>query len=174
MKMGSFLVTRSPLQPTWPYSFRFLPQVFPDKAKVPFHISGESYAGHYIPTLGAQIASQNVLYPRRAQINLKSVLIGNGCVSPMDTAFGYWETLCTTNPGVKKPVFNETRCDIMAENLPRCTNLLSICYKNPDAAICQAAESVCWEGVIKHYDEESGKGGRNRYDSKSQIVQANL
>ncbi|KAJ4251524.1 hypothetical protein NW762_011512 [Fusarium torreyae] len=143
----------------------FVSQVFPDLADRPFHISGESYGGHYIPILGATIIAQNNLYPKRPQVNLESVLIGNGYVSPLDTAFGYWETLCTTNPGVEKPVFNSTRCDIMAANLPRCLDLAKVCYDHPDHAICEAAQAVCWEGVIKHYDGESGaNGGRNRFD----------
>lgn len=91
--------------------------------------------------------------------------IGNGYVSPLDTTFGYWETLCTTNPGVEKPVFNETRCDIIAANLPRCVDVMKTCYEHSDPAICTAAESVCWDGVVHLYDGESGAGGRNRFDS---------
>ena len=52
----------------------------------------------------------------------------------------------------------------MADNLPRCTELLNVCYSHPDPAICRAAETVCWYGVIQWYDGESGKGGRNRFD----------
>jgi cathepsin A (carboxypeptidase C) len=91
-------------------------------------------------------------------------MIGNGYVSPLHTAYGYWETLCTTNPGVKKPIFNETRCDIMATNLPRCIEVAKTCYEHPDPAICDAAGSVCWDGVVKYYDGESYPGGRNRFD----------
>ena len=43
-------------------------------------------------------------------------------------------------------------------------DLLKVCYDHPDAAICLAAESVCWHGVMEHYDGESGAGGRNRFD----------
>lgn len=44
-------------------------------------------------------------------------------------------------------------------------DLAKVCYDHPDPAICQAAEQVCWYGVIEHYDGESGsKGGRNRFD----------
>jgi cathepsin A (carboxypeptidase C) len=43
-------------------------------------------------------------------------------------------------------------------------NLARICYGNPDPAICNAASTVCWHGVVKFYDGESHKGGRNRYD----------
>jgi cathepsin A (carboxypeptidase C) len=110
--------------------------------------------------------SQTILHPHQPQVPLKSVAIGNGYVSPLDTAYGYWETLCTTNPGVETPIFNETRCEIMAANLPRCMDVLRTCYERPDPAICSAANMVCWDGVIVHYDGESGKGGRNRFDSK--------
>lgn len=144
----------------------FVHQVFPEKADAPFHISGESYGGHYVPTLAAEIVAQNTLRPDQPQVPLKSIFVGNAYVSPLDITFGYWETLCTTNPGVDKPVLNETRCDIMAENLPRCVEVSKVCYNSPDPAICAAAESVCWDGVIKYYDAESYKGGRNRFDSE--------
>ncbi|PSN61633.1 alpha/beta-hydrolase [Corynespora cassiicola Philippines] len=140
----------------------FTGRVFPDLRNREFHITGESYGGHYVPTLGAQIVAQNEFWP--VKINLTSIFVGNGYVSPLHTAFGYWETLCTTNPGVDSPVFNQTRCDIMAENLPRCMNLARVCYDHPDPAICTAAQEVCWKGVIEHYDGESGAGGRNRFD----------
>jgi cathepsin A (carboxypeptidase C) len=105
--------------------------------------------------------SQNHLYPKRPRINLESIFVGNGYVSPLDTAFGYWETLCTTNPGVEVPVFNQTRCDIMATHLPRCMELTKVCYNHPDPEICFAANKVCWYGVIQFYDSEAG---RNRFD----------
>jgi cathepsin A (carboxypeptidase C) len=92
------------------------------------------------------------------------VFIGNGYVSPLHTAYGYWETLCTTNPGVDTPIFNETRCDIIATNLPRCIDLSSLCYQHPDPEVCLVAGKVCWEGVTSYYDGESGAGGRNRFD----------
>lgn len=93
-------------------------------------------------------------------------MIGNGYVSPLDTTYGYWETLCTTQPGVPEPVFNETRCEIMANNMVRCVDVLKTCYNHPDPALCTAASEVCWDGVVSHYDGESGAGGRNRFDSK--------
>lgn len=110
--------------------------------------------------------TQNLLYPKRPQINLQSIFVGNAYVSPLDTNFGYWETLCTTNPGIKSPIFNQTRCDIMAANLPRCMNLGKVCYEHSDFEICQVAEKVCWDGVIHYYDGESGgpPGSRNRFD----------
>ncbi|KAE8152319.1 Alpha/Beta hydrolase protein [Aspergillus avenaceus] len=142
----------------------FVSEVFPELNKSEVHLSGESFAGHYIPYLGAQIVTQNTLYPNEPQVNLKSCLVGNGYMSPKDIYFGYWETLCTTNPGVATPVFNETRCDILSTNMPRCMDLLDVCESHPDPAICQAAETVCYDGVVGWYEDESGRGGRNRFD----------
>ncbi|KAJ5305810.1 hypothetical protein N7508_004825 [Penicillium antarcticum] len=142
----------------------FISEIFPEKQFSDFHLSGESYAGKYIPYLGAEIITQNERYPREIQVNLKSCLVGNGFMSPKDIFFGYWETLCTTNPGVETPVFNNTRCDILATNMPRCMNVADTCIHNPDTDICNTASSVCMNGVVNWYDNESGKGGRNRFD----------
>ncbi|KAJ5275762.1 hypothetical protein N7524_001915 [Penicillium chrysogenum] len=142
----------------------FVSEIFPHKRFSDFHLSGESYAGKYIPYLGAEIVTRNQLYPSEPQINLKSCLIGNGFMSSKDITFGYWETLCTTNPGISTPVFNQTRCDIIAANMPRCMEVYDTCAKGPDLAICTAAYSVCYKGIIGLYEDESKKGGRNRFD----------
>lgn len=113
--------------------------------------------------------THNQQYPSEPQINLKSCLIGNGFMSSKDITFGYWETLCTTNPGVSTPVFNETRCDIIAANMPRCMELYDTCAGNPDVAICTAAYAVCYKGIVGLYEDESKKGGRNRFDSKDSL-----
>ncbi|KAK4863162.1 hypothetical protein LT330_001940 [Penicillium expansum] len=142
----------------------FISEIFPHKRFSDFHISGESYAGKYIPYLGVEIVTQNQQYPSEPQINLKSCLIGNGFMSSKDITFGYWETLCTTNPGVSTPVFNQTRCDMIAANMPRCMELYDTCAVKPDVAICTAVYSVCYEEIVGLYEEESKKGGRNRFD----------
>ncbi|KAJ5096593.1 carboxypeptidase Y [Penicillium angulare] len=143
----------------------FVSEVFPQHLNHPFHLSGESYAGKYVPALGTQIVKHNKLYPNEPQIQLRSCLVGNGYHSPKNSAFGYWETLCTTNPGVPEPVFNKTRCDIMAANMPRCMEVMDTCIGRPDPALCNAATKVCVDGIIGWYDNESAyKGGRNRFD----------
>ncbi|RDK40928.1 alpha/beta-hydrolase [Aspergillus phoenicis ATCC 13157] len=142
----------------------FISEIFPHKQFLPVHLSGESYAGRYIPYLATQILEQNELYKDSPRIPLKSCLVGNGFMSPKDATFGYWETLCTTNPGVPSPIFNETRCDIMAANMPHCMDLYDICIQHSDPAICHAAQSVCYDGVVGWYDNEAGADGRNRFD----------
>ncbi|EAW21345.1 putative carboxypeptidase Y [Aspergillus fischeri NRRL 181] len=140
----------------------FMTEVFPERRHTPFHIAGESYAGHYIPTLSREILRQNQV-PETPEISLRSILIGNGYVSPLDTLYGYYETLCTTKPGVDEPVFNQTRCQIISEKLPRCISIYEVCYRHPDEVLCKAADAVC--GVIKElYHNESHAGGRDPFD----------
>lgn len=128
-------------------------------------ISADELKGHYIPTLSAEIIRQNYLQSDSPAIPLNSILIGNGYVSPLDTTYGYYETLCTTKPGVAEPVFNHTRCQIIADTLPRCLYVYEACYRYPDKDLCKATDQVC--GTIKElFHNESHAGGRDPFDSK--------
>ncbi|OJJ51694.1 hypothetical protein ASPZODRAFT_55251 [Penicilliopsis zonata CBS 506.65] len=141
----------------------FLTQVFPERREVPFHIAGESYGGHYVPNMAVEILKQNKIHQERPEVPLKSIMIGNGCVSPMHTTYGFYETLCTTKPGVETPVFNATRCKVMADALPRCMYVYESCYRYPDKAICKATEEPC--GIIFDlFESESHAGGRDPFD----------
>jgi cathepsin A (carboxypeptidase C) len=107
--------------------------------------------------------SQNKLHPHQPQVNLKSILVGNGWFSPLDTIFGYWETLCTTKPGVEKPIFNNTLCDMIASGLPRCMDVLRVCNDHRDAALCETALRICNDTILTYFGYNE-KGGRNVYD----------
>ncbi|WQF82719.1 Putative peptidase S10, serine carboxypeptidase, serine carboxypeptidase, serine active [Colletotrichum destructivum] len=132
---------------------------------LPFHIVGESYGGHYIPALGAEIIRYNTGSPAPAfKVPLASVMIGNGYVSPADTTWGFYETLCTTKPGVPEPVFNVTSCASIAAALPRCMYLEEACYKYPDPIICRAAGDFCFDRIDWLYYQDVKKGGRNPFD----------
>eukprot|EP01133_Synstelium_polycarpum_P010216 gene10216-11902_t len=71
--------------------YRFLQEfqlVFPQYADLPFYLSGESYAGHYIPhyanfilTMNEAIANKTA--PTCTTINLQGVAIGNGWTHPV-------------------------------------------------------------------------------------------
>ena len=52
---------------------------FPEYKKNDFYISGESYAGVYVPTL-----AENILKNPSSQINLKGIIVGNG-LTDLDT-----------------------------------------------------------------------------------------
>lgn len=50
--------------------------------KRPIYISGESYAGKYLPSLGYYILKKNRNSPRESRVNLGGVAIGNGLTDP--------------------------------------------------------------------------------------------
>lgn len=146
---------------------RTLLAAFPHLGSLPFHISGESYGGHYVPTVAAEIVRYNEIETRlggNLTIPLQSVMIGNGFVSPLDITYGYYEMLCTTHPGVPEPVFNATRCAMISEALPRCMYLHEACYAYPDSILCHAADEFCSSQIRYFYDKESGEGGRDPFD----------
>eukprot|EP01122_Echinamoeba_exundans_P003223 TRINITY_DN13351_c0_g1_i1.p1 TRINITY_DN13351_c0_g1~~TRINITY_DN13351_c0_g1_i1.p1 ORF type:complete len:424 (+),score=116.62 TRINITY_DN13351_c0_g1_i1:59-1330(+) len=61
---------------------------FPQYRNLPFYITGESYAGHYIPSIAHYIWQMNQS-PSNVRINLQGIAIGNGWVDPLVQAQSY-------------------------------------------------------------------------------------
>jgi len=78
----------------------------------PFYISGESYAGIYVPTLALSILNYNSYSPF-APINLVGIAVGNGCTDwNVDTTPALMKMLWTH--GMLSPYWNtqlEQQCD---------------------------------------------------------------
>ncbi|KAL6844879.1 hypothetical protein ACP4OV_025538 [Aristida adscensionis] len=60
---------------------------FPEYKGRAFYISGESYAGHYVPQLAATIISQNIA-SKTTIINLRGILVGNPLLDDNKNAKG--------------------------------------------------------------------------------------
>lgn len=56
--------------------------LFGDLAENEFYLSGESYAGKYVPTIGATIHEN--IYSMRVKINFQGILYGNGITDPVN------------------------------------------------------------------------------------------
>ena len=70
---------------------------FKQFAQNDFHVTGESYAGHYIPAIGRQIDESNELHAKDGsivQVQLKSLAIGNGLTDPLIQYKEYPEMAC--------------------------------------------------------------------------------
>ncbi|GAB5585821.1 hypothetical protein Unana1_00721 [Umbelopsis nana] len=127
---------------------------FPQYASKYFHISGESYAGHYLPALGKEIIKhQQSSNPPNFQLD--SVLIGNGWTDPLIQNEQYIDFGCDE----ESPVFEESTCDSMKAALPRCKRLSEICYKHPTTLGCMPANLGCTKMAAGCYEN-----GRNPYD----------
>ncbi|KAF3432189.1 hypothetical protein FNV43_RR26928 [Rhamnella rubrinervis] len=49
----------------------------------PLYITGESYAGKYVPAIGYYIVNKNAQLPESSRVNLAGVAIGNGITDPV-------------------------------------------------------------------------------------------
>ncbi|KAJ9638382.1 hypothetical protein H2201_002696 [Coniosporium apollinis] len=126
---------------------------FPEYAHQDFHISGESYAGHYIPVFASEILSH-----KKRNINLKSVLIGNGLTDGL-TQYQYYKPMACGEGGWPA-VLDAGTCQSMENAYPRCANLIQNCYKSESAWSCVPASIYCNNALIGPYQ----KTGQNVYD----------
>ena len=64
-------------------------QLFPDLRANPFFVTGESYAGKYVPAAAYTIHLRNADAPAGKHINLKGVAIGDGAFDPPTQFTGF-------------------------------------------------------------------------------------
>ncbi|KXJ97469.1 Alpha/Beta hydrolase protein [Microdochium bolleyi] len=126
---------------------------FPEYAKQPFHIAGESYAGHYIPQFTHEILSH-----KNRNINLQSIAIGNGLTDPFTQYAEYRPMAC--GDGGYPAVLSESECQSMDNALPRCQNLIQGCYDSESAWTCVPSAIYCNNALIGPFQ----RSGQNVYD----------
>ncbi|KAF2194635.1 carboxypeptidase Y-like protein A [Zopfia rhizophila CBS 207.26] len=126
---------------------------FPEYAKQSFHISGESYAGHYIPVFASEILSH-----KKRNINLQSILIGNGLTDGL-TQYEYYKPMACGEGGWPA-VLDERTCQSMESSYPRCASLIENCYSSESVWTCVPASIYCNNAMIGPYQQT----GQNVYD----------
>ncbi|KAK2732413.1 hypothetical protein FQN57_002915 [Myotisia sp. PD_48] len=126
---------------------------FPEYAHQDFHIAGESYAGHYIPVFAAEILAH-----KNRNINLKTVLIGNGLTDPLTQYPQYRPMAC--GKGGYPAVLDEGTCQSMDNALPRCLSMIESCYDSESSWVCVPASIYCNNAILGPYT----RTGMNPYD----------
>ncbi|KAK9370074.1 Alpha/Beta hydrolase protein [Lipomyces kononenkoae] len=129
---------------------------FPEYAELPFHIAGESYAGHYIPVFAAEILSH-----KERNFNLTSVLIGNGLTDGL-TQYKYYEPMACGKGGAPA-VLSEQECANMDAAYPRCASMIENCYKTESVWSCVPASIYCNNAMMGPYQ----RTGKNVYDIRT-------
>ncbi|KAK6542396.1 hypothetical protein TWF694_006351 [Orbilia ellipsospora] len=135
-------------------------QKFPQYSKQDFHIAGESYAGHYVPAFAKEILSRK---PTERNINLKSIMIGNGIIDPL-TQYKYYQPMACGEGGYPS-VLEPSDCKVMKNETEKCISMISNCQKNKNATECNETEGFCNGATMGHL---GGKDGRNLYDIRQQ------
>ena len=132
---------------------------FPEYAQQDFHIAGESYAGHYIPVFATEI-----LRHKKRNINLKSLLIGNGLTDGLTQYEHYRPMAC--GDGGWPAVLDEASCQSMDNALPRCRALIEGCYETDSVWSCVPAAIYCNSALMGPYQ----RTGQNVYDVREKCA----
>lgn len=138
-----------------------------------FVITGESYAGRYIPRYASEIVDRNhdISYaalrkdkkPKKGElINLKKVAIGNGLTDIAVQVPKYYDFVCTRAGGLE-PVLDISTCKSMLTWKERCIKLYQeVCIDTWDPEQCAAVHDTCSAKLSDPYMDT----GRNPYNAK--------
>ncbi|KAI8868591.1 alpha/beta-hydrolase [Ramicandelaber brevisporus] len=110
---------------------------FPQYANLDFHITGESYAGRYVPNMASGIV----------KVNLKSIAMGNSLWDPL-TQYKYYSAQACRSP--YPPILSTSQCaSIDRYYTNTCGPLIQQCYNNPSSnTTCSRATSSCNNGIL--------------------------
>ncbi|GMH13304.1 hypothetical protein Nepgr_015145 [Nepenthes gracilis] len=137
----------------------------PEYANNDFYITGESYAGHYIPAFAARIHRGNKAN-EGIHINLKGFAIGNGLTEPGIQYQAYTDYALDMGL-IKKPAY-----DSINKIVPVCETAVKLCGTDGTVS-CMAAYLVCGTifssimalaGDTNYYDIRKKCEGRLCYD----------
>ncbi|KAF0462445.1 prepro-carboxypeptidase Z [Gigaspora margarita] len=127
---------------------------FPQYANLPFHLFGESYAGHYIPPLAIMIlsgsnnaTSSNLQSSKKPLMNLKSIGIGDGWIDPMIQYFSLMD-YSKQNSLLSSDVLAN-----MSATYPTCQSLLLKCYNTNTYQDCSNADNYCYDNYFTQFAE---------------------
>ncbi|KAH7888095.1 Alpha/Beta hydrolase protein [Phlebopus sp. FC_14] len=137
-------------------------ETFKEFSGRPFHLSGESYAGRYLPVFASEIYDQNQVAKAQGRdtINLQSILIGNGITDISTLYEGLYEIQCGT-AALETPFQSISNCVQIKAALPRCQDAMrKFCIDQFDHMNCGATVAFCDNQIRTPYWDS----GRNVYD----------
>ncbi|CAH8339326.1 unnamed protein product [Eruca vesicaria subsp. sativa] len=117
----------------------------PKMANKDFYITGESYAGHYIPAFASRVHRGNKAN-EGIHVNLKGIAIGNGLTDPAYQYPAYPEY------ALKMGLITQKEHDRLTKIVPLCELSIKLCGTDGTTS-CLASYLVCntlFSGVINH------------------------
>ncbi|XP_025884785.1 serine carboxypeptidase-like 40 [Solanum lycopersicum] len=103
---------------------------FPEYKKRDFYISGESYAGHYVPQLAHEILKHNK-QANRTLINLKGIIIGNAVINDDTDIIGMYEYFAS-HALISDETYHDIQNSCFVENYneSKCNSAIAISDNN--------------------------------------------
>ncbi|EOA22895.1 hypothetical protein CARUB_v10003627mg [Capsella rubella] len=131
----------------------------PKFAKNDFFITGESYAGHYIPAFASRVHSGNKK-KEGIQINLKGIAIGNGLTNPEIQYAAYGDY------ALQMKLITESDNEGIKQDYVECQNFIKKCNLGV-ALACASGFEVC-NNIVTTITEKNK--GINYYDVRKKCV----
>eukprot|EP01100_Stratorugosa_tubuloviscum_P011253 TRINITY_DN49_c0_g1_i1.p1 TRINITY_DN49_c0_g1~~TRINITY_DN49_c0_g1_i1.p1 ORF type:complete len:439 (-),score=223.98 TRINITY_DN49_c0_g1_i1:129-1445(-) len=131
----------------------------PEYRSNPFYITGESYGGHYVPSVGGRVVTGN-RNKDGPLINLKGIAIGNGLTNP-EIQYQWYATMAYNNS--VGPIVSERVYKQMVDATPKCIDMITDC-NNGFESKCQQAQTYCNLQLVTPVDQT----GINIYDIREQ------
>lgn len=126
---------------------------------LPFYITGESYAGIYVPTLALSIVNYNLYTPYRP-INLQGIAVGNGCTDwNYDTNPAFMHMLWTYGMmSVPEHTLLMQNCDNMNDfSSDACNVVVNQVLANVGQVNIYDIYGTCWPGPSETtYEDNQG------------------
>lgn len=129
-----------------------------------FFVTGESYGGHYVPSVSHRVWQGNQ-QKEGIHINLKGLAVGNGLTDPLEQykwypemAFNGGKSEGGTAPGV---VSNATYQSMLSQVQP-CIDKIAQCKSDSTYEACYEAQGFCNNAFIGPYQQT----GMNVYDQR--------
>ncbi|KAK8138060.1 hypothetical protein PG984_001440 [Apiospora sp. TS-2023a] len=147
----------------------FFTDVFPQYSHLPFHITGESFGGVYVPFFVNHISKRQKLgVPGVFQTPIASILLVDAVVDMISSSYiGMYDHMCKFGRDGKNKLklgFNETTCRAVEEAVPRCARFGRQCVATYNLDLCRAAVAFCDEHIGAYLDVRVG--GRVPYDDR--------
>lgn len=137
-------------------------QTYPEYQSNPLYITGESYAGHYVPAISHRVWMGNKeSKPNTIKLNLAGIAIGNGLTNPEHQYPAYVEMVTNNSHGIK--IVDDDTAAAMSAVVPKCVSLIKQCNSGDsmiDSFACQTAFLICNAGLTSPYQMT----GLNPYD----------
>jgi cathepsin A (carboxypeptidase C) len=148
--------------------YNFLQEFFkghPEYAQNEFYVFGESYGGHYAPSIASRIFEGNN-NKEGLYINLKGLGVGNGLTDPL-IQYRYYPQMAMNNTYNIKTVSEETYAH-MVDRVPKCDALIIACQNN--VSMCMVADDYCNLALTTPYYNT----GLNPYDIRKPCGESDL
>ncbi|KAF2300654.1 hypothetical protein GH714_014989 [Hevea brasiliensis] len=135
----------------------------PQFVKNDFYITGESYAGHYIPAFAARVHQGNK-NKEGIQINLKGFAIGNGLTDPGIQYKAY------TDYALDKKLIQKYDYDRINKLVPECEQAIKACGTDGESA-CDTAYVNC-NNIFSEILDVVGVGNLDFVSCSSEVYDA--